>query len=159
LLVIMFRRVRNILTRIKRLRPPSRNLVEAYRQARYRVQTALPFELRVGEPSAAADAWLAQGGAASAVLITAYNPRSEPQPQARNAAAQERLRSELRAAGYRWLEGEGSGENWPPEPCLFVLGLSRSEAAAWARRYGQHAFLYCAPGRAVELVLMENTSA
>lgn len=137
--------------------PVPQSLINQYRKARYRVRAAAPFELRVGEPSAAADTLLKRENASCAALITAYNPGSEPQPQARNATAQERLRSELRAAGYRWLEGEGSGENWPPEPSLFVPGLSRSAAAALARRYGQHAFLYYEPRRAVELVLMENT--
>ena len=134
--------------------PAPRHLIEQYRKARYRVLGPRAFELRVGEPSPACDALLAQERCASAALLTAWNPRSEPRPETENAASQATLVAEL--AGRRWFEAEGSGDGWPPEPSLLVAGLGRSEAAVLAARFRQHAFLYCETGRPVELVLTER---
>lgn len=129
-------------------------LVEAYRKARYRVAAEPPFELAVGVPSLDADRLMERARASSAALLTAYNPRSRKQAAPENEAAQASLKAAL---GSRERYGaEGRGEGWPPEPSEFVLGLSRSEAGALARRFDQHAYLYLEPGRPVELVLTDG---
>lgn len=129
-------------------------LVQAYRKACYRVDADPPFELHVDAPSLDADRLMARTKAASAALLTAYNPRSQPRPAPENEAAQKSLLAAL--AGHACFGAEGRGEGWPPEPSVFALDLPRSEAAALARRFGQHAYLYLEPRRPVELVLAED---
>ena len=133
-----------------------RELVEAYRKAQYRIHAQPPFELKVELPSPELDRLLARERADSAALLTAYNPQSRERPAPENEAAQTELKGAL--ARFKCLEGEGRGDDWPPEPSLLALGLSRSEAGALARRFGQHAYLYCEPRRPVELVLVEETA-
>ncbi|HUS25414.1 MAG TPA: DUF3293 domain-containing protein [Candidatus Binatia bacterium] len=132
--------------------PPG--LVEAYRKARYRVLGPDgDFELRVGEPSPAADALLGREAASCAALLTAWNPRSRTRDDAANAAAQATLQADL--AGHPVHPAEGSGDKWEVEPSLFVAGLSRAEALVLAQRHGQHAFLWLERGGPVELVLAD----
>lgn len=128
-------------------------LVQAYRRARYRVDADPPFEMGVDQPSIDADRLLERAQASSAALLTAYNPRSQPRPAPENEAAQASL---LAALGRHPCFGaEGRGEGWPPEPSVLALGVARTEAAALARRFHQHAYLYLEPRRLVELVLVE----
>ncbi|HUR40771.1 MAG TPA: DUF3293 domain-containing protein [Verrucomicrobiae bacterium] len=134
--------------------PVPDELVKAYRNANYRVHAQPPFELRVDNFSIDLDRVLESTRSASAALLTAYNPQSHKRPAPENAAAQAELKGAV--AAHVCLEAEGRGEGWPPEPSLLVLGLTRSEAATLARRFGQHAYLYCEPKRPVELVLVEK---
>lgn len=136
--------------------PVPADLVEAYRQAQYRIHADPPFELQVDAFSADLDRLLARERVDSAALLTAYNPQSEERPAPENEAAQSALKGAL--ARFTCFEAEGRGDDWPPEPSLLALGLTRSEAGALARRFGQHAYLYCEPRRPVELVLVEKTA-
>lgn len=136
--------------------PVPSELVQAYRKAQYRVHAQPPFELRVDAFSADLDRLLDHARAPSAALLTAYNPQSEERPAPENEAAQASLKGAL--ARFACYEAEGRGDDWPPEPSLLAVGLSRSEAGALARRFGQHAYLYCEPRRPVELVLVEKVA-
>lgn len=132
------------------------DLVEAYRQARYRVDADPPFELSVDVPSLDADRAMERARVERAALLTAYNPRSEERPAPENEAAQRSLLAALDR--YECLGAEGRGEGWPPEPSVLALGVARSEAAALARRFHQHAYLYLELRRPVELVLVEDVA-
>jgi len=83
----------------------SDELVEAYRQTRYKVFAQPPFELRIGEPSGELLTLFEEIGTATAAFLTAYNPYSEPQDDEINKRAQERLRQTLRTGRYPLSKG------------------------------------------------------
>ena len=110
--------------------PPTAHLLRAYRATRYQVVAAddgapVLAEARVDERSPALDRLLDEHGARSGVFITAWNPRSQPTPRARNEAAQRRLERELRRRDVRFLAHRGTGADpgWEPEQGLLALDL------------------------------------
>jgi hypothetical protein len=90
-----------------------------YRLTCYR---AGPIEARIGRPSASADAWLARHRAATAVLITAWNPMSHPMSEAWNARAHARLLGML--AKRPRAEGFSGTPDWQ-EWTVAVVGTDR----------------------------------
>lgn len=75
-------------------------------------------------------------------LLTAWNPGSEPTPEAVNVAAQARLRTDLERAGIAVVDaiGRDAASTWA-EPSLLALGLPPDAADRLARAYGQNAIL------------------
>ena len=132
-------------------------LVQAYRATDYQVHATEPFALRIGSTSAACDALLDTHGVTTAAYMTAWNPYSKPLPDAANADAQAKLAAELSYVSVSVLSGEGVGEtgDWPPEPSLFALGISRESATSLAQKYHQNAFVWIERGNAAELVLCQ----
>lgn len=123
-------------------------LLVAYRATRYRVtQDPHDFTLRVGEPSEDLLDLYSNFGVLSAAFLTAHNPFSEPVSKEANEAAQMALLGLLTASGAPFLHGRGEGEDgdWPPEPSVLVLGLTREDAEAIGRRFDQNAILWCGP--------------
>jgi hypothetical protein len=108
--------------------------------------------LRVGQPLPAPLAeWLAD--APFAAFITAYNPRSQPQPAAHNRAALRTLLREIRGvAGARLLPGVGHlpGQRWR-EPSLLVAGLALTAVDALACRHSQNAIVLAHRNAATQL--------
>lgn len=130
-------------------------LIQAYRTTDYMVHATEPFTLRVEETCTECDALMDAHKVATAAYITAWNPYSEQLSAAANASAQENLAAELAVEGIAVLRGEGVGRtgDWPPEPSLFSLGISRSRAVSLAKKYQQNAFIWIERGKAAELVL------
>jgi Protein of unknown function (DUF3293) len=127
-------------------------LRRAYLETDYRVgQGGQSFVLRIGEASPRLARLLAERGMASAVGITAHNPRSRILGREVNEAAHQRLLQKLDVElGRATLEGmnEGRGGLWPPEKSLLVPGMSLLEGLALAREFDQNAIVY-ADGDAV----------
>lgn len=124
----------------------------AYRAARYRVFAQMPFTLRVGEASAELDALLDSHVATTWAFVTACNPGSQPLSAEENAERMAQLHVLL--VGYPVYPGEGcdpAGE-WPAEPSVLVVGISREEAVRVAAVFGQNAILTGVRGGPVELV-------
>lgn len=122
------------------------SLLAAYVAAGYRVDTVPPFVMRVGQPCPPLVALLRHHHCNAAAYLTAWNPGSTKLPMEQNIAAQARLVQEVAASGHRWYDGtsnDPAGE-WPQEPSVLVLGISRERARELARSYGQNAFLWCA---------------
>jgi hypothetical protein len=71
-----------------------------------------------------------------------------------NDARQDDLKRDLQAAGYKWMLGEGIGDDpsWPPEESLIVLGISRGKAIALGRHFGQLAVVVGRRGQPARLV-------
>ncbi|MCC6912163.1 MAG: DUF3293 domain-containing protein [Rhodospirillaceae bacterium] len=127
--------------------PP--DLIAAYRAAIYEIDAnGEPLAFHVDRPSARVDALLAAHGAAEAVLITAYNPRSKIQSEEKNALAHGALIEAVRAVGkdYVLTRARDPGDNGPTEAGLFVFDLSRDGGLALARRFGQYAIVYVEKG-------------
>ena len=80
---------------------------QAYRRTLYRAGEVC---VRIGQRSPSADRWMARHGAPLAGFITAWNPLSRRMPPRWNAAAQARLRRDLRC--HAVLEGEGRLGHW-----------------------------------------------
>ncbi|MCC6163791.1 MAG: DUF3293 domain-containing protein [Acidobacteria bacterium] len=138
---------------------PDADLIAAYRRTDYRVDDGgYAFVLRVDTPSAALVACHGAFGVTCSAFITAWNPRSEPTPRARNEAAMAALERTLSAGGWRWLRGAGVDPSgaWPPEPSLLVLGLDASTAVAIAQRCAQHAIVCAAVDGVPTLVLVDS---
>nr|WP_309504437.1 DUF3293 domain-containing protein [uncultured Roseovarius sp.] len=131
------------------------HIIQAYRATDYQVHAAEPLTLRIGEACAECDALMGARKAATAAYLTAWNPYSQRQSKAANARAQENLAAELAVESIAVLPGEGVGRigDWPPEPSLFALGISRDKADSLARKYQQNAFVWIERGKAAELVL------
>ena len=86
-------------------------------------------------------------------FITAWNPASEPLTREENDRRQRRLRQEVESKGYRWLPGEGRGEDpsWLPEQSLFILGIPEAGAIELARKFGQLAIVVGRRGKPARL--------
>ncbi len=77
------------------------------------------------------------------VLVTAYNPHSNPLPDAENRRRNRTLEKELRARGLSFAPSSGASPDgvwW--EPGFAVFGLSSGEALALGRQHGQHAVVW-----------------
>lgn len=130
----------------------SPDLIAVYRATVYRVG-GIDFRIDVAAP--ALDALLTTHDVAQAAFITAYNPFSEPRGNAENVAANARLAADLDAAGFSRMAGEGidpSGQ-WQAEASFLVFGLSRPQAIALAKKYGQAGFVFLRRGFPPELAL------
>lgn len=114
------------------------------------------LRLRVGEPAPALDALLAARGLDQWAWLTAVNPRSQPLPPAENRRRMADLLSRLQ--GRLWLRGEAVSDrgDWPAEPSVLVLGMSRAEAVALARSYQQNAILFGERGGLAHLVWIRD---
>lgn len=135
------------------LRP---DLETSYRNAHYVVFGAPDLVLRVGEANAVLDEVLDEDGADTAAYLTAANPGGVLQDERSNALSFAALHQALADAGYSCYVGEGrdpSGE-WPPEPSLLAVGISRHEAEVIGRSYEQNAIVFIEKGRAPELVAL-----
>lgn len=73
-------------------------------------------------------------------VVTACNPRSVPQDDARNAARQRELAEAIDAAGWTRCPAVGRdvGDTWR-EPSFAVVGAPRSELLVIAGRFSQNA--------------------
>jgi hypothetical protein len=138
------------------MRPATPGLIAAYEKALYVVFGEPELVIRIGEPNADLDELLEAEGAASAAYITAANSRGEMTSPWKNEIANAALVDTLTEAGYRCFEGEGRDpqRRWTPERSALVVGISRADAEAVGRAFGQNAIVFVEKGRAPELVVL-----
>lgn len=137
---------------------PSSDLLTAYLTTTYRIVeegSGVDIGARVGVQCPEIDAVLARHGARSGTFITAWNPRSQPQPRQVNEAAQRRLEVELQRRGIVCLPhlGVGADPAWAPEHGVLALDLPPAEAVPLAEAFGQNAVVAVAIGEPARLVL------
>ena len=133
------------------------DLVSAYRATDYvAFNGSRAFLVRIGHHSLLVDALLARMKATSGAFITAWNPFSKSQSAGANACRDRELKSYLSAQGFAFLVGEGRGQigEWPAEPSILALGMSRARAAFIGRRFRQNAIVYVPLGRPAELIML-----
>lgn len=132
------------------------HLLSAYRATCYRILLEpTPIDLRIGEANAAFDAWLAGIGAATAVFLTAWNPRSQRLPLADNRQRQQALLGDLQQRGHRYWPAQGlpDAPDWTPEDSFVITSLPLTEATALAESFEQNAYLWLVAGQAAQLVV------
>jgi len=131
----------------------------AYLQTTYWVEAGpQPVALRIGERSCALDRMLGACRASRWAFVTAWNPRSELRPRWQNARRQRALLHALRSSGWHWVGAlaQGDGDDWPPEPGVLVLGISREQARRLGRRFRQYAVVAGQRGGVARLVWCER---
>jgi hypothetical protein len=134
--------------------PP--DLLAAYTNALYVVFGAPDLVIRIGEPNDVLDAVMDEEGADTAAFLTAANPGGELQEKRANELSCAALHQALADAGYACFLGEGRDPegDWPPEPSVLAVGISRREAAVIGRSYEQNAIVFIERGKAPELVVL-----
>ncbi len=130
---------------------PAPSLRRAYEAADYRVQDyPHDFVIKIGQPCKPVDALCWDYSLASAIFITACNPRSQKLGERENQLAQARLRQrleELNAVAVLQGAGVDPAGGWPLEPSFLALGLSLDAGeesgsgvwAEWIRVFGSGA--------------------
>ena len=125
----------------------SEELRNAYANTLFLGHFSASFEFKPGETSPKSDAILTLFEAQAAVVITAWNPYSEPKTKEENEAAQQRLEAELKSQGVRFLPatGKGTADEWT-EPSVLALGMGFAAAQELAVKYQQNAYLWIEKG-------------
>ena len=138
--------------------PLDPGLTAAYEKAQYVVFGEPELVLRVGEPNSDLDELLEAEGADTAAYVTAANPRGEPSSHWKNELATAALHETQTAAGYACYAGEGRDPEgrWGAEPSMLIVGISRADAEAVGRVFGQNAIVFVRKGGAPELVVLAS---
>ena len=134
--------------------PPS--TIEAYLTTEYRIWGEWPLVLRIGQFNEQLAARYQGHLVATAAVLTAWNPYSEPRPDVENDAAQKALLQELDRLGLRHRPGHGADPTgkWPPEDSCLVLGLDLATAASLGTQFKQNGFVWIAADAVPTLVLL-----
>jgi hypothetical protein len=135
-------------------------LIAAYRATDYVLFVAEGQEitLNIGRPNAAFDRALEQRGVSTAVVVTAYNPRSVVLPESENRARHAALTALLdrRGLGYALGEGRDPTGEWKAELECVVFGIPLETGLEIARRFEQNAIVFVQRGGAPELAYPET---
>lgn len=110
--------------------------------------------MRLGEPNLDLLAYLEQEQIIQWAYLTAWNPYSIEQLPEYNRQQQLLLLEELKGNKVCKGEGKGRGGDWPGEESYFVPGISRTEAIALGRLFGQNAILVSGENLEPELVIL-----
>ena len=132
------------------------DLIQAYRDTHFVVLEERRFTLLVGRRSEALAALHDAHGVTSSAYVTGCNPFSKALTDAQNAERMEELRLVVEDAGHPWVAGVGQDPmgQWPGEPSLLVLGVTRAESEALGRRFEQNAIVFAGEDATPELLLL-----
>lgn len=122
----------------------SPNLIRAYREAKFVVESDNPITLQVGHCSKDLSALLRNHQKSTAAFLTAFNPYSKHQTDQENLQAQNALINDTKGLGLEYIDGYGQDilEEWPKESSILVFGITESQAEALADKYSQNAFIW-----------------
>jgi hypothetical protein len=130
-------------------------LIEAYRATDYVlfVGDGGDVTLNIGRHNPEFDRVLDAHGATTAVVVTAFNPRSVVLTEAENRERHTRLTALLDARGHDYALGEGRDPtgHWKAELECVVFALSLEQGLAIARQFDQNAIVFVTRGGAPEL--------
>ncbi len=130
-------------------------LIAAYRATDYVLFVAPGQEitLNIGLPSAAFDRVLERRGSTTAVVVTAYNPRSIVLTEIENRARHAELTALLDERGHAYALGEGRDPTgqWNAELECVVFGIPLETGLEIARRFEQNAIVFVRKGGVPEL--------
>lgn len=116
-------------------------LDRAYRGTEYWVATEPPICVMIGVANPAICDLHQAHGVHCSVIITAHNPKSQPQSTLANQQAHAQLTQTLEQAGYRKVSATGKPPDggWPAEEGWLVLGMDVAEAGRLAEQFEQFA--------------------
>jgi hypothetical protein len=136
--------------------PATPEQIAAYRAALYVVFGTPELVLRIGEHNEDLDELLEVEGVTTAAYITAANPYGKPASAWQNEVANAALVELLGKAGHPCFEGEGRDpeKRWTPEKSVLAIGISRENAEAAGRAFGQNAIVFAEKGKPPELVVL-----
>jgi hypothetical protein len=134
-------------------------LIAAYRATDYVlfVGDGHDVTLNIGEHNPDFDRVLDGRNATTAVVVTAYNPRSIVLSDAENRSRHAALTALLDARGHDYALGEGRDPSgaWKAELECVVFGIPVETGLEIARRFEQNAIVFVARGGLPELVYPE----
>ena len=136
--------------------PLAPELRAAYEAANYMAFAEPPVVFRIGEHNARLDELMESASASTAAFITAYNPHGLPAHEETNGLAFGELIGATGRPEWTCVLGEGTDqfEEWPKEPSILVIGISRADAESLGRRFSQLAIVFIEWGKAPELVVL-----
>jgi hypothetical protein len=113
------------------------SLDQLYRDAVYEVDTSgRTVVFRIGEPAPA-------GLPVPLALVTAFTPGTARPGEAENRAANLRLEAEITRRGWPWFPAGGRDTTGTHiEPSFAITRISREEALALGRQFGQAAIVF-----------------
>jgi len=122
----------------------SPNLIRAYREAKFVVQSNTPITLLVGQCNKDLSVLLRDHKKTTAAFITAFNPFSKVQTDQENLQAQNELLTDIKRLGFEAINGYGqdNAEEWPREDSILIIGLTETQAETLADKYSQNAFIW-----------------
>jgi hypothetical protein len=134
----------------------SMDLVDAYAATNYVVQASRPFVLKIGAHCPELKELLKVSGVDCAAFLTASNPYSEPLSRDENDVRNQSLADALASRGYYTIQGLGTDPSgsWQSEQSVLVLGITKVDAAAFSRRFGQNAVVWCDESATPSLLLL-----
>jgi hypothetical protein len=121
-----------------------KELIDAYRETHFRVLEPVPFVLRIGEFSQILKDLYRDKSFSSAAFLTAWNPYSNETEVVDNEKANDALKHALKDEKITFYEGAGQDPagQWPAEPSVLALGLSREKAISIGRDFHQNAIVW-----------------
>ena len=133
------------------------DLIQAYQETDYRVDSTAPFVMKVGMASQPLRQLYTRYRSDCAAYITACNPLGRGLSEADNTARQAALSSELTGRNLEFINGIGldSKGEWPGEASFLVMGLSLEATRALAIKYEQNAVIWCDKDTVAQLVLLQ----
>ena len=91
----------------------------------------------------------------SALILTAWNPRSQTLSLTENKSRNSVLSTKLNKYTVFKAIGQGSNTSWPAEKSYFVLGISSDEAVKLAVEFEQYAYVWFEKGEQASLIFSE----
>ena len=90
----------------------------------------------------------------TAVILTAWNPRSQVFSLAENKSRNNYLKSALIKNDYSFYDaiGQGNNSSWQAEESFFITGISKEETEKLAVEYGQNAYVLLESKKPASLV-------
>jgi len=111
------------------------------------------YDIKIGEP-VPLDINKLLDKEKSAVILTAWNPRSQALSLDENKNKNNELYSCLKFNNYTVFNALGRGDDlsWPAEESFFILGIQKQEVEQLAIDYGQYAYVWLIEDKAASLV-------
>ncbi len=78
----------------------------------------------------------------SAVILTAWNPRSQPFSLSENKLRNKELKLKLENYTVFYALGQGKDLSWPAEESYFIPGITQSEVEILAVEFEQYAYVW-----------------
>lgn len=132
------------------------SLIEAYRQAEYRVLGDRAMVLRIDVASAALAGLHRALNVDCSAFITVCNPFSQQTAVAVNRAHQALFATEMRSRDLQAIVAIGVDPtgHWPDEPGFLVPGMSEQEARQSGARFEQNAVVWSGSDATPRLILL-----